>query len=81
MSILEQPFLVDSTLPDFSEKDEVSALVAYELVSPIARLMFTRNEILMANGIGALDHKKAVEQLLSDLSILERALYTRWQEL
>jgi hypothetical protein len=43
--------------------------------------MFTRNEILMANGIGALDHKKAVEQLLSDLSILERALYTRWSEL
>jgi hypothetical protein len=81
MSILDEPFLVDSTLPDFSEKDEVSAVVPYELASPVARLMFTRTEILMANGIGALDYKKAVEQLLTDISALERALYTRWQEL
>ncbi len=81
MNILEKPFLVDSTLPDFSEKDEVSAVVPYELVSPVARLMFTRNEILMANGIGGLDYKKAVEQLLCELAILERALYARWQEL
>lgn len=81
MSILDQSFRCDSTLPDFSEKEEVSAVVPYELVSPVARLMFTRNEILMANGIGGLDHKKAIEQLLTDLAILERALYTRWNEL
>lgn len=81
MSILEQSFRVDSTLPDFSEKDEVSAVVPYELVSPIARLMHTRNEILTANAIGGLNHQKAVEQLLSDIAKLERALFRTWSEL
>lgn len=80
-SILDQPFRVDSTLPDFSEKDDISAIVPYELVSPIARLMHTRNEILTANAIGGLDHKRAVEQLLTDLAKLERALFRRWNEL
>jgi hypothetical protein len=72
------------TPADFSREDHVSSVVPYELVEPIAAIFQARDEILRIKrsfGIDAVNHQKALEDLMERLTRLESGLNTRWEEL